>query len=83
MGKLLKNYSNNNDVGHFSTSNRRSTLEKSVLALQPRCSMWCLTQAQPTCGCPRKAAHRSPLPVVSVHIQTFFSELSELNELRR
>lgn len=53
-----------------STSNRHSTLGKSVSALQPRCSTWCLTQAQPTCGCPRRAALLSPLPAVSIHMYT-------------
>lgn len=46
--------------------NRLSTMGKSASGLQPRCSTWCLTQAQQTCGCPRKAAPLFPLPVVSV-----------------
>lgn len=45
---------------------RLSTMGKSVSALQPRCSTWCLTPAQQTCGCPRKAAPLSLQPVVSV-----------------
>lgn len=57
--------------------NRLSILGKSASALLPRCSTWCLTQAQQICGCPRKAALPFPPPVVSVPpsgtfcIQTF------------
>lgn len=49
--------------------NRLSILGKSASALQLRCSMWCLTRAQQTCGCPRKAALPSQPPVVSVPSQ--------------
>lgn len=45
---------------------RLSILGKSASALLPRCSTWCLTQAQQICGCPRKAALPFPPPVVSV-----------------
>lgn len=45
---------------------RLSILGKSASALQLRCSMWCLTRAQQTCGCPRKDALPSQPPVVSV-----------------
>lgn len=45
---------------------RLSILGKSASALPPRCSTWCLTQAQQICGCPRKAALHFPPPVVSV-----------------
>lgn len=46
--------------------NRLSILGKSASALPPRCSTWCLTQAQQICGCPHKAALPFPPPVVSV-----------------
>lgn len=80
--KFLNKYSNNMKLENlnlyhkytfscfFFPSKRHSTLGKSVSALQPRCSTWCLTQAQPTCGCPRRAALLSPLPAVSVHVYT-------------
>lgn len=45
---------------------RLSILGKSASALPPRCSTWCLTQAQQICGFPRKAALPFPPPVVSV-----------------
>lgn len=49
----------------FCTFTRLSTLGKSVLALRPRCSTWCLTRDRQTCGYPRKAAPHFPPPVVS------------------
>lgn len=52
--------------------NRLSILGKSALALPPRCSTWCLTQAQQICGCPRKAALPFPPPVVSVPLSGSF-----------
>lgn len=33
--------------------------------------MWCLTLVQLTCGCPPKAAHPFPLPVVSADMHAF------------
>ena len=45
--------------------NRLSTTGRLASALRPRCSTWCSTRAQRTCGCPRKAARLSPPPAVS------------------
>lgn len=54
--------------------NRRNTLGKLVSVFRLRCSMWCLIQVQPTCGCHRKSVHRSPQRVVSVHVNTYKQE---------
>lgn len=53
--------------------NRLSILGKSASALLPRCSTWCLTQAQQICGCPHKGALPFQPPAVSVPSSAPFS----------
>lgn len=47
---------------------RLSTMERSVLALLSRPSLWCLTRDPQTCGCPQSTVPWLTLPAVSLKI---------------